>query len=523
MLLFQLSTYAEAYWPTYLSTISYNNNSCDCVFYPAPDIKLDSARYKQCLCDNALLVYGRNWVGNKKISYRIDNMGFLFLESFKQSSNGQGYVDITNCVYNTSKGVPLTFTGVVLLPLERQRKCDYKVIRFKNGKIESESTLPWLDFETFILDDAKYKDTGEKCMLKTLLYNDWATWGTCLKNKENDEFFNRNIKQFIIKDTLVITSEASNNDCSVLSFIDTAKFANERIRHIKIDGVLNKVGDKAVVGLRNLRSIDFGKTLYFGNDVVSHCPNLEYVNFGDSVRFLNKRPITFCPNIERIAIQSERYKTFDEVLYDKQDSVLIYFPSKSKMKRFVVPEWVKSIDDYAFAGNSSLESVSMSDAVYCVRTSAFENCTKLRQIRLSDNIDCLENHLFRGCSRLTAVNLPRNLRFIENGQPFENTDVRFTNVPSDLFRIDNGMLASNQGHLFYCPRSSCKRNMEIPEGYRFLYNKSLCDCKTTEKLILPSTIVLMESAIVNCNKLKDIHMKFDANKKYIKYSSFGSK
>ena len=65
---------------------------------------------------------------------------------------------------------------------------------------------------------------------------------------------------------------------------------------------------------------------------------------------------------------------------------------------YTIPARVKRIEDYAFAGDTSLERVKIPDGVTEIGDYAFSGCTNLQEIELPDGLTKIGNHAFDGCT-----------------------------------------------------------------------------------------------------------------------------
>lgn len=66
-------------------------------------------------------------------------------------------------------------------------------------------------------------------------------------------------------------------------------------------------------------------------------------------------------------------------------------------------ETVFGIEDYAFFGNTNIESVEIPLAVSAVGVSAFENCTSLKSITLTDGAASIGHRAFYNCTSLKEI------------------------------------------------------------------------------------------------------------------------
>lgn len=70
---------------------------------------------------------------------------------------------------------------------------------------------------------------------------------------------------------------------------------------------------------------------------------------------------------------------------------------------YTIPARVKRIEDYAFAGDTSLERVKIPDGVTEIGDYAFSGCTNLQEIVLPDGLTKIGNHAFDGCTALVRL------------------------------------------------------------------------------------------------------------------------
>ena len=86
---------------------------------------------------------------------------------------------------------------------------------------------------------------------------------------------------------------------------------------------------------------------------------------------------------------------------------------------YCIPEGVDTVGDMAFAGNQSLQSLSMKSSVTRIEGRAFWNMTSLKEIRFSDNITSIDWNEYTsdgfvgalyGCENVEQIILPRHLR-----------------------------------------------------------------------------------------------------------------
>ena len=75
---------------------------------------------------------------------------------------------------------------------------------------------------------------------------------------------------------------------------------------------------------------------------------------------------------------------------------------------------VVAIGNSAFAYNSHIERVVLSDQIHNVSSYSFEDCENLREVVFPDSVRSIDYHAFMDCPNLTAVTIPESVSWIED-------------------------------------------------------------------------------------------------------------
>ena len=90
------------------------------------------------------------------------------------------------------------------------------------------------------------------------------------------------------------------------------------------------------------------------------------------------------------------------ILYNKDKTVLLYWPAGRKSQTFSVPATVTAIGENAFADNGHLTGVTFAEGLTEIRTGAFRGCTKLESVTLPNSVTTLGDYAFADCTAMTA-------------------------------------------------------------------------------------------------------------------------
>ena len=94
-----------------------------------------------------------------------------------------------------------------------------------------------------------------------------------------------------------------------------------------------------------------------------------------------------------------------------------------------------TIEEEAFQGCTSLESINLPDGLTTIRNEAFNGCTSLENITLSERLTTIEYQAFRGCTSLENVTLPEGLTTIGYGAFRGCTSLQNINIPMSVISM----------------------------------------------------------------------------------------
>ncbi len=193
-------------------------------------------------------------------------------------------------------------------------------------------------------------------------------------------------------------------------------------------------------------------------DGLHDCPNLKEVKLPESVECIESYTFAGCTSIEKIRIpknvsyfdgssfadchisrfeldsDNPNFKEIDGVIYSKDLSRLVAFPSyyphanfaippttriigwgafmDSRIDSIEIPESVEEIEEEAFQG-SGIKSIAIPDSVKKIGKLAFRFCRNLESIKLSGSISKIPEQLFSSCHSLKKIDIPSNIKKIE--------------------------------------------------------------------------------------------------------------
>ena len=106
-----------------------------------------------------------------------------------------------------------------------------------------------------------------------------------------------------------------------------------------------------------------------------------------------------CP--ARVINRSNHFTIFEGNLYTSDRRKLISYLSKGE--KFIIPDSVTSIGDYAFFCCESLQSVTFPDSVTSIGYDTFSFCKSLHSVTIPDSVISIGDGAFTFCSSLQSI------------------------------------------------------------------------------------------------------------------------
>lgn len=147
------------------------------------------------------------------------------------------------------------------------------------------------------------------------------------------------------------------------------------IESVTIPANVKKISNHAFDNCKNLKSVVLSENLQtIGWNAFQNCSDLSEISIPKSVTTINPEAFKNCTKLTAIIVDSANTKySSDEhgVLFDKEKTVLMQYPLGSKLQKYVAPETVKTVEDYAFYGSVNLSEIHIPEAVESVEKLAF--------------------------------------------------------------------------------------------------------------------------------------------------------
>ena len=95
----------------------------------------------------------------------------------------------------------------------------------------------------------------------------------------------------------------------------------------------------------------------------------------------------------------------------EDDDSIVYIPARVEIGNTYYA--VKSIEDYAFEGNTKIQECYIANGVYRLNKGAFKNCSALKKVVLSETVSEILNSCFSNCTALRDLHIGASLKIID--------------------------------------------------------------------------------------------------------------
>lgn len=155
------------------------------------------------------------------------------------------------------------------------------------------------------------------------------------------------------------------------------------LKEIAIPDGVTEIDYSAFSGCTSLQEItipDSVTTVY--DTAFSNCTSLESITIGSGVENLGNGWIDSCRRLANIIVSPENktYSSVDGVLFNKDKSELLAYPTGNKRSSYTIPDGVTKIDQKAFYGCRYIETLTIPASVKEIEDSALGNCYDIRTI-----------------------------------------------------------------------------------------------------------------------------------------------
>ena len=193
-----------------------------------------------------------------------------------------------------------------------------------------------------------------------------------------------NLKEVIIPNSVTDIEYSAFNSCRSLT-------------SITLPNSVTKIGGYAFSYCQNLTEITIPNSVTtIEYDAFYSCTGLTSITIPASVTTIGNSVFGGCTNLTSILVDSENpnYSSDNGVLFNKDKTTIIQYPSGKTETSYTIPNSVTSIGNYAFSNCTDLTSIIIPNSVTCIGGSAFSGCTGLTSIIIPNSVTSIGDYAF---------------------------------------------------------------------------------------------------------------------------------
>ena len=252
---------------------------------------------------------------------------------------------------------------------------------------------------------------------------------------------------------------------------------------------------------KSLKSVELPESLEeIGAEAFKSCESLTAITIPKNVTKIWTEAFLNCPALEKIEVDSDNpaYVSKDGILFNKDMTELVRYPSGIKNTDYTVPYGVKRIAENAFSGNDSLVKITLPDTVNEIGSYAFSECRKLESVKMPGNITSFGAAVFQNTAyyedeKNWVGGLLYAGKYLVDSRPVRTVGE---------IKINAGTVGIAKEALAGCDKMTA---LQLPESLRYIGILAFSSCKSLGEVKFPDRLISIgDNAFSGCNALRKI-------------------
>ena len=285
----------------------------------------------------------------------------------------------------------------------------------------------------------------------------------------------------------------SVNEIDIYAFEDCTSLKN-----VIIPTGVTSIDDRVFNGCASLTTITIPDTVTsIGDSAFKDCTSLASITIPNSVTSIDNSALSGCKSLAEIKVadQNVNYISVNGVLYNKNKTSILCYPTGKKDANYKIIDGVTSIEYYAFQGRTNLKSITIPDSVTSIGENAFRDCTSLTSVTMPDSVISIGENVFRDCTSLTSVTISNSVSEIGE-YAFEGcTSLKTVTIPNSVTEIGNYAFSD----------CSSLTSITIPDGVTSIGSSAFEGCTSLASITIPDSVTSIDMyAFCGCTSLASV-------------------
>ena len=329
--------------------------------------------------------------------------------------------------------------------------------------------------------------------------------GTDLINPFSD---NQDIKKIIVEDGVTTISKRAFQGCEKVTEVTLPDSVTEigeqafayciELERITLPQNITSIKKETFAYCIALQEIDIPESVsVVGDSAFIECVKVSYLAISENLTSIGQYAFACCADLTSISIDP------DNPIYDSRNNCNAIIETASDTlitgcSGTVIPNTVKAIGDYAFAGpyeyygycyemygglpeNAKLTSINIPANVKEIGEGAFGACIGLTDITLHDGLQTIGGYAFQYCIALKTITIPDSVTKL-GACVFDYCQaLKSVSLPSGITEIKNST--------FY--GCSVLVKLVIPEGVNNIGSSAFRECTSLTEIDLPASLTYL--------------------------------
>lgn len=228
-------------------------------------------------------------------------------------------------------------------------------------------------------------------------------------------------------------------------------------------------------------------------DCLSSFDHISVIHLPSTLETVTARSFGYLP-IEEVVVHPDNQLlcSVNGVLYNKDISILIYYPKNRSAEEFKTPNSVITIKSGAFAGVKNIRYLTATQNVTTLEKGCFTNAS-VENVDLSacHRLYIIPSLCFTLCRSLKTVLLPHNLKAIKK-LAFDVSTITKLELPDSIEKLGRNALSRNS-----------LQKIKLPKNLEILGDRVFAGCKELVSIDLSMAVKIHKKTISECSKLRE--------------------
>lgn len=259
------------------------------------------------------------------------------------------------------------------------------------------------------------------------------------------------------------------------------------------------IASDAFIDNTTIHSLSFSEGLRtIQGRAINNCENLQEIYLPASVNLLNEGNdqgiggdfwLFNCYNIENVTVNPDNpyVVSIEDVIYNKEITELLYYPTGKKQEVFEIPEGIQKINDDSCRDNNYIKEIILPDSVTYIGYWAFINDKKLEKVNISESCETIGQFAFSGTA-IKSIYIPASVKDIYPAAFMDNQLETITVDPENEYCCSvDGVLFCRNALVCY-PAMRPDDVYEVPDGISVIEYAAFYRAKYIKQVIFSDTV-----------------------------------